>query len=162
VEPTTYLCSYKTSSSVLFDMGIKGQEEFLYIIWNGFHVFHRSIQSTAARYYIERRLIPSKYTNYRLQHLIKPHLTRPSGFYFISWSLWVGIVPWVSKFFLSEHAMIIVLCSLFWDGGGCRIFFEMFFCSHQVPNAFSTCSPSSQCVHNIFPIATGLIPYPLP
>ncbi len=116
MEPTTYLCSYKTSS-VLFDMRIKGQDEFFgTLVWNGFHVFHHSIQSTASRYYIERRLIPNKYTT-GLQHLIKPHLTRPSWFYLISWSLWVWIVPWVSKFFLSEHAMIVVLCCVvvfFW------------------------------------------------
>ncbi len=39
----------------------------------------------------------------------------PPGFYFISWSLWVRTVLWVSKFFLSEHAMLVVLC---WVGLG--------------------------------------------
>jgi hypothetical protein len=65
-------------------------------------------KSTASRYYIERRLIPNnKYTT-RLQHLIKPHLTRPSGFYFISWSWWVRTIPWLSKLVLLHMERSVV------------------------------------------------------
>ncbi len=46
----------------------------------------------------------------------------PPGFYFISWSLWVRTVLWVSKFFLSEHAMLVVLC---WVGLGWVFFLVM-------------------------------------
>jgi hypothetical protein len=63
---------------------------------------------------LERRLIPNKYTQLGYNTLlIEPHLTWPSGFYFISQSLWVRTVPWVSKFFLSQHARIGVFFFFF-------------------------------------------------